>query len=63
MVSKICSRFVGLAIESVPVLAVKLTAMFVMDRPVAVDAPAHTALWRLCAENLREARSVVLTCW
>ena len=49
-VSKICSSCVGLAIESVPVLAVKLTVMFVMDRPVAVDAPARSALWRICAK-------------
>ena len=47
-VSKIFSSCVGFAID-VPVLAVKLTVMFVMDRPVAVDAPARSALWRVCS--------------
>ena len=50
LVSKICSSCVGLAIESVPVDAAKLTVMFVMDSPVAVDAPERSALWMICAK-------------
>ena len=37
-------KYVGLATESVPVPAVKVTVMLVTETPVAVDAPERSAL-------------------